>query len=72
MFLIKQLYRYLPSPNQLCLALDARFHLIDSFQLGDVSRINSLRKGLDDMHVGSIPIFLFKIIYYILLGFSCI
>lgn len=26
---------------------------------------------MDDMRMGTIPVFLFKIIYYILLGFSC-
>lgn len=71
MFLIKQLYRYIPSPNQLSLALESRFHLIEQFQLGDLSKVNSLRNGMDDMRMGTIPVFLFKIIYYILLGFSC-
>ena len=38
MFLIKQLYKQLPSPKQLHIALENRFHLITSFQLGDISK----------------------------------
>ena len=70
MFLIKQLYRHLPSTVQLVSALDARFHLINTFQLGDVSRPNSLRDE-SDLHMGALPVFLLHIIYYILLGFYC-
>ena len=51
-------------------ALDARFHLINTFQLGDVSRPNSLRDE-SDLHLGALPVFLLHIIYYILLGFYC-
>lgn len=72
MFLIKQLYRYIPAPCQLAQVLDNRFHLINTFQLGDLSKENQLRNGADDLHMGSIPIILFKVIYYILLGFSCV
>ena len=72
MFLIKQLYKQLPSPKQLHIALENRFHLITSFQLGDISKEHEIRKDLDDYHMGTIPVILFKVIYYILLGFSCI
>ena len=70
MFLIKQLYRHLPSTVQLLSALDARFHLINTFQLGDVSRASSLPDE-PDLHLGCLPAFLLHIIYYILLGFYC-
>lgn len=69
MFLIKQLYRHLPSSSQLTAALDARFHLINTFQLGDVSKAST--RDENDMHMGSIPVFLLDCIYYILLGFFC-
>ena len=69
MFLIKQLYRHLPSSSQLSAALDARFHLINTFQLGDVSKAST--RDENDMHMGSIPVLLLDCIYYILLGFFC-
>ena len=70
MFLIKQLYRLIPSPAQLVTALEQRFHLIETFHLGDVSRVNSLRPN-GEMHMGTRPIYLLRIVYYILLGFHC-
>ena len=70
MFLIKQLYRFLPSPNQMVTALDQRFHLIENFNLGDVSRTNSLRPN-GEMTMGTRPIHLLRILYYIILGFHC-
>lgn len=70
MFLIKQVYRVLPAPSVLTQMLEGRFHLINVFQLGDLSKDNPLRTP-DDVHLGSIPVILFKIVYYILLGFSC-
>lgn len=70
MFLIKQLYRFLPSPSQLVNALDQRFHLIEYFDLGDVSRVNSLRPN-GEMTIGTRPIHLLRILYYIILGFHC-
>ena len=70
MFLIKQLYRHLPTPAQLAAALENRFHLIDTFQLGDLTHTNPLRED-DDMHVGTAAVGLLKIIYYIVLGFYC-
>lgn len=70
MFLIKQFYRHIPSPGQLVGALEERFHLIESFQLGDISRVNSLRPN-GEMHMGTCPLHLLRIIYYIVLGFNC-
>ena len=70
MFLIKQLYRFLPSPNQMMTALDQRFHLIENFNLGDISRVNSLRTN-GEMTMGTRPIHLLRILYYIILGFHC-
>ena len=51
-------------------ALEARFHLIDTFQLGDLTHTNPLRAD-DDMHVGTVAVGLLKLIYYIVLGFYC-
>ena len=65
MFLLKQLYRHLPSPGQLVSVLEERFHLIESFQLGDINRVNG------EMTIGTCPVHLLRIIYYIVLGFSC-
>ena len=70
MFLIKQLSRHLPTPAQLTSALEARFHLIDTFQLGDLTHTNPLRADVD-MHVGTVAVGLLKLIYYIVLGFYC-
>lgn len=70
MFLLKQFYRHIPSPGQLVSILEDHFHLIESFQLGDISRVNSLRPN-GEMSIGTCPIHLLRIIYYILLGFSC-
>lgn len=70
MFLIKQLYRHVPTPAQLAAALENRFHLIDAFQLGDLTQTNPLRSG-NDMHVGTVAVGLLKVIYYIVLGFYC-
>ena len=70
MFLLTQLARHLPSPGQLVSVLEERFHLIESFQLGDINRVNSLRPN-GEMTIGTCPVHLLRIIYYIVLGFSC-
>lgn len=70
MYLIKQLYRHLPSPAQLAVVLEDRFHLIDTFQLGDLTQKNPQRDDAD-MHIGTSVLSLLRIVYYIVLGFYC-
>ena len=70
MYLIKQLYRHLPSPAQLTVVLEDRFHLIDTFQLGDLTQMNPQRDDAD-MHIGTSVLSLLRIVYYIVLGFYC-
>ena len=65
LFLVKQLRRKLPAPQTLIGRLERRFHLIESFALGDVSQAESTQ-GVD---CGALH--LLRVVYYLVLGFCC-
>ena len=65
LFLVKQLRRKLPAPQTLIGRLERRFHLIESFALGDVSQPESVQ----GVTCGALH--LLRVVYYLVLGFSC-
>lgn len=65
LFLVKQLRRKLPAPRTLMSRLERRFHLIETFALGDLSQTESVQ----GVECGALH--LLRVVYYLVLGFSC-